>query len=300
MPPLKHLGLLILSLALAISALPSLAASPIPIETLAKNASFRSPRLSPSGRYLAVLVPHRNRSNLAVLDLDTMKANAVTSFDGLDVRHFVWVGDSRLVFDTVDLKAGSGAYDQYDSGSGGIYAVDRGGDHSRELVASPLAQRKRGFLSLEFGGIIGADREGSDEVFLQIAKSDEDSLHLFRVNTSTGRRVSMISDPPGRVGAIAQDPHQQIRALVTHNTEQTRQALWFRADTQSAWIKLEEFATESKQALYPVGFSADGATLYVRATHGERDTVALFAYDTAKRQLGEQIVAQSARGHPPQ
>lgn len=288
---LRVLRILLVSLVLGAGPLSGSAAAPLPIETLAKHASFRNPVLSPSGRYLAVLVPLRNRSNLAVLDLDTMKANPVTSFDSLDVGHFVWLNDSRLVFNTVDLKAGSGAYDQFDSGSGGIYAVDRNGEYSRVLVPPPLVQRNQGFMSFEFGGIIGADGENSNNVLLQIAKNDEDSLHIFRVDTSTGRRTSLITDPPGRVSSIVRDTHLQIRAMLTHNKEQTRQTLWFRPSPETAWVKLEEFGIGSSRQLQPVGFSADDATLYVLGTHGTRDTEALFAYDTAKHQLGEQLVA---------
>lgn len=63
-------------------------AQPISIETLAKHPSFRSPRLSPNGRYLATLIPIGNRSNLAVIDLDTMKATPITGFDSIDVGEY--------------------------------------------------------------------------------------------------------------------------------------------------------------------------------------------------------------------
>ncbi len=80
--------------------------------SIAPDAFFRHPdhagfKLSPSGKYLAGLVPVGRRVRLSVLDLDAKTASVVGAVEGEDVATFEWVNDRRLVFSAVDLQAGS-------------------------------------------------------------------------------------------------------------------------------------------------------------------------------------------------
>ena len=70
----------------------------IPVEDFFKRSPFSSFQLSPSGKYLAAISPIRERRNIAVIDLETRKAQAVTSVTDRDVNGFMWATDDRLLF----------------------------------------------------------------------------------------------------------------------------------------------------------------------------------------------------------
>ena len=78
---------------------------PPPIADFFQNPAFSNAVLSPSGRLLAFLIGARDsRDRLAVLDLDSMKVQAVASYGDADVVRPQWVNDRRLVFSLADRR----------------------------------------------------------------------------------------------------------------------------------------------------------------------------------------------------
>jgi dipeptidyl aminopeptidase/acylaminoacyl peptidase len=262
------------------------------IEDLFRNAQYREMRLSPDGRFIAALVPLKGRSNLAVIDLQEGKAIPLTGWTDLDVLRFEWVNDKRLVIVSADLRAGLSPDDQFFAGTGGIYAVDRDGSNFREIVAAPLRQAKEGKWHPVFAKLIGPLHDGSNDVLIQTAKSRTDPLHMSRVDTVSGRSQTLTYDMPGDLAIAVPDASGVLRAVLTENADASRQTLWFREAADKPWVRLDEFETLSPDAIRPVAFDASGTTLYVLSSRG-RKTTALFGYDLAKRQLGEELI-----GHP--
>src|SRR5437870_13890567 len=79
----------------------ALAADPRPAvspEPFFRRADYRSMQISPSGKYVAVLAPLRDRHGLRVFDVLARTATPVASIDGYDIATFQWVNDQRLVF----------------------------------------------------------------------------------------------------------------------------------------------------------------------------------------------------------
>ena len=92
----------------------------VPPEPYFRFAEYGLLRLSPSGQYIAGIVPSRGRGSLAVLDIATGKLSSLSTFDGGDIVRFDWVNDNRLVFTVADLQAGLG-----DDRGGGLFSIDR-------------------------------------------------------------------------------------------------------------------------------------------------------------------------------
>lgn len=118
------------------AAVPPLAASapasaPVPVADFFRVAQMARPRLSPSGRHLAVHVGSPGgRQRLAVLDVDPPRqARLVAGFDDADVGAVAWAGDDRLVFGLDDHMA---AWNHRQSP--GLFAVDRDGSNFRVLI----------------------------------------------------------------------------------------------------------------------------------------------------------------------
>ena len=54
--------------------------------------------LSPNGQFLAATTRVNDRMNIAVIDLATQKAQALTSFTDIDALSVRWIGNHRILF----------------------------------------------------------------------------------------------------------------------------------------------------------------------------------------------------------
>ncbi len=108
-------------------------AAPPPISAFFNRPAVREPKLSPSGRYLAVQAAGKDdRMWLAVLDLETRQApQFIAGFNDADVSAHHWIGEDRLVFHISNSPDGTTRV----SGQG-LWAVDRDGSNFRQLIKS--------------------------------------------------------------------------------------------------------------------------------------------------------------------
>lgn len=86
-------------LLMALATLTASATAPVPVADFAKPPSVEAMKLSPDGRYLAIVVPQGDyETSLLVLDAATMKSvGGLRSAQNKLVGDFWWVSDERLV-----------------------------------------------------------------------------------------------------------------------------------------------------------------------------------------------------------
>lgn len=181
---------------LAVQAAPD----PVPIEAFFQPAKMRMPRLSPSGRWLAVLtsLPGR-RVGLNMLDLEGREASRfIDVSSSADVGWFTWVSDDWLIFsvDDSDMRSETPR-------AQGLMTVRRDGSASRMLVSrnygttSPVAQGGILTWNHEF---IGFGAPGSNEIVLGEIMWDvrHEFSHLIpkAVNVATGGTRTIQRDAP--------------------------------------------------------------------------------------------------------
>ena len=99
----NRLAAVMLALA-AVLAPTAAAAEPPPATAFFKRPQVRAPKLSPSGRYLAIQAAGKgDRMWLAVLDLQTMQTpKFIAGFSDADIASHHWINEERLVFDVSD------------------------------------------------------------------------------------------------------------------------------------------------------------------------------------------------------
>jgi dipeptidyl aminopeptidase/acylaminoacyl peptidase len=109
------------------------AQQPPSITAFFKRPQVRAPKLSPSGRYLAIQTAGRNdRMWLAVLDLQTMQdPKFIAGFNDADLANHYWISEERLVFNVTNSPDGTTRVQAQ-----GLWAVDRDGSNQRQLVKS--------------------------------------------------------------------------------------------------------------------------------------------------------------------
>ena len=135
---------------------PTGGADPLPASLFYAHADLAAVRLAPDGRRLAATLALGGRRVLAVQDLDGGPPRTVARFSDADVGRFDWVNGERLVFNLVDLNAGSGG-----QGWGpGLFTVLADGSGLRQVVRT-----RRDLVT----GVAGPGREPLDALHTMLA-----------------------------------------------------------------------------------------------------------------------------------
>jgi dipeptidyl aminopeptidase/acylaminoacyl peptidase len=259
----------------------------IPVANFMRHPAYSGARLSPSGRYLAMLVPAPERKALAIMDLADRKVTLAARYPDWDVANFEWVNDQRLVFSVNDQKA---TYE--DQKGGGLFAIDRDGSSFKELSKTVAVQRGEGAFRYRYKELVRTFPEG-DEV--RVISNDENGDHpqLYRLNTRTGKMTLLSGGIVGSVSDWVLDKKNVVRAATRMEDRDGVHHYQFiyRETADSPWQVLREY-TRKEYAITPEAFSADESELYVFSNKG-RATMALFAYDLKARKLGDLLA-----GHP--
>ncbi|MBW8759980.1 MAG: S9 family peptidase [Burkholderiales bacterium] len=256
-------------------------AAPPPIRDFFKTPAVQAPKLSPSGRYLAVQVAGKNeRLWLAVIDLKTMAApKVVAGFNDADIHAHYWVNDERLVFQISDSQDGSTRVT-----APGLWAVDRDGSNYRQLIMSAWAANdaatgsrvidKRLELNWRFADTVNGD---GDEILVGRLPwaEDKDStpVQLSRLNTRTGERRNLSLGLPDGVVGWHIDSLGEPRAVDT--VLNGRHRIYLRQG--NGWRLWQDQPSVRDESIEPQWFGPDGQVLVIDAYQGYN---AVFKLDT--------------------
>lgn len=245
-----------------------------------KRPQFRAPRLSPSGRYLAVQVAAKNdRMGLAVIDLQTLATpKFVAGFSNADIAAHRWVNEDRLVYEISNSPDGSTQVE-----AEGLWAVDRDGGNSRQLINSTQAPSTTGTLivdrRLESNWTLYAvPPDGGNEVIVLRRRwsTDPESTgqQLARLDTRTGLSRNLSQGIPEHVGSWVLDWRGEPYAVETVHGGKSR---FYKRDEQGRWQPwLDEDDYNNRQHAVPFWIGPDGQMLGV---HGHGGYSALFQLD---------------------
>lgn len=250
-------------------------------EPFFRHAEYGQLKISPSGKYVAALVPANGRQGLAVIELESKQVRPLTAARGDDIVDFNWVNDERIVFTVADLQAGLGM-----QRGGGLFAINRDGTELRELAPTLRTQQARGQLRGRPTRLLTVLRDDSDDVLILTNESNERVPDVYRLNTRTGRRTLKTLGRPGNVYQWVADQKGVVRAASADEKGIT--VVYYRPNDEAPWIRLGEYGVRDAR-IVPVAFDGDGS-LIVSSNIG-RDTFALYRYDVDKRALGELLAA---------
>jgi dipeptidyl aminopeptidase/acylaminoacyl peptidase len=258
-----------------------------PASAFFENSSFGTPKLSPSGRYLATLVSKAGgRNRLSVVNLEDMSVTVAAMFDDADVAYFDWVNDQRLVFNSTDRSLN---YSD-DRFAAGIFAVNRDGSGYRQLSKTHYREgdaAQTGSLMKDYSldwnhYLLGQPgKQDSDEVYIvkKVYNSNYSEVVnrvLLRLNTVTGRTTA--ASNPGQASGFVLDQNGEPR--LAYNDIGNSHMVYLREG--DSWSKLLESEAYGTSTFSPVGFGPDGALYVAARRHSDKN--ALYRYDTAKQQ----------------
>lgn len=281
---------MIKALSLALLAATSVAqAAPPPIRDFFKTPAIQAPKLSPSGRHLAIRTAGEDgRVRLAIIDLETMKpGKVVAGFSNADVIRHHWVNEDRLVYQIGRPEDGSERVD-----APGLWAVDREGSANRQLIMSHGGSKDTTSTTINdrrleaiwhFHSTIAA--EGDEVLVVRGRWSDEPESkgwQMARLNTRNGAVRSLSDGLPPYVSRWVTDGRGEPRAV---SADQGGGRKIFLRQPDGQWKLWQDLKSRYDDQASPYWFGVNGEMLAVRSRGGYS---ALFRVDPAKLETESQ------------
>jgi dipeptidyl aminopeptidase/acylaminoacyl peptidase len=258
------------------------------IEDIWRQPELSGPTLSEDGRYMAATVPFKGRMNLAIIDLETRKANLLSSYDNYDVLGATWVGKDYLLYSLGQFNSPTGP-GQFDGG--GLFVIKRDGKDFRRLsstVRELRAQNQYVYRQLDLYRTIPGNEE---EVIASGNMTAADSTDLYRLNIKTGRYTLITRGRPVDYTSRWIMDSKLVPRVVTGWIKDTlTQVVYYRKDENSDWYEIARYEGNKGPVFVPLTFESNDQTLQV-AFNGGRDTMAVYRYDPNKKTMGEMIAS---------
>lgn len=268
------------------------AASPVTIEELLRPPQLSGVNISNNGRYMVTTMPLKGRMNLAVIDLETRKASALTNYDDFDVLGPTWVGNERIIYSLGQANSPTGP-GQFDGG--GLFVINREGKEFRRLSMTVREFRKQNqyvFRGLDLYRTIPGNE---DEVIASGNMTSADSEDLYRLNIKTGRYVLLTQGRPAdRTGSWIMDSKMVPRVVSANIKDTLTTVVYYRKDDKTDWYEIARYDGSKGSTFVPLAFESDEQSLQIAYNGGNRDTMGVFRYDPINKKIGE-LIAQHPR-----
>lgn len=257
------------------------AAKEVPVEDFFRRSDYSNFQLSPDGKYLAAISPIRERRNIAVINLETRDAVAVTGITDRDVSGFMWANNDRILF----------FMDKDGNESFGIFAVNKDGTLPRTLIEPAETQIRGGSRIVKTASIMNRLKYEPEYVLVSTPRIYHDTViqDVKKLNILSGRSSLVERNPGDIVGYLSNYRGDVIGAV---QFADGKRRVLFRDTPKDDWRTLIEFE-EANGGFYPVWLSDDGSRMYVSSNvrpDGEvRDKAAIYRYDLQNNRLGDLI-----------
>ncbi|WP_269532711.1 S9 family peptidase [Chitinimonas sp. BJYL2] len=248
-------------------------ANTITAEQLFSRAQYGSPSLSPDGKQMSVLTPINGRLALAVIDLKTREARVLASSKVWDAAGVRWINNKRVLFSVQDTR------DVMEKAKGdGPFAINIDGTGFRDLSEKMRVR------------VLATLKDGSDDILVTSNKRSPDagrddfgSSDVYRMDTKSGKAKLLTFTNPGKVNNWIVDEQGQVRAAVSFFGDKAsgrfKTVVNYRDNQDAPWKVISEFLMDD-EGYVPVGFDADGKTMYVTG-RGKEDKEGLYIWDFA-------------------
>jgi dipeptidyl aminopeptidase/acylaminoacyl peptidase len=217
----------------------------VPREVLFGNPEKVQPRISPDGKRLAYIAPVDGVLNVWVGEVgapeDSFKP--VTNDTDRGIRAFFWGQDNARI----------------------LYVQDAGGDENWRLYDAELATGTTRDLT-PFEGVqaqlIAEEKKFPTELLVGLNKENPQLHDVYHVDVETGE-LEMILKNPGVIGFVA-DAEMRVRAGLQPRPDGGMNLVGRRPGaTAEQWEVLLEVDSDDALGTAPIGFSADGNSLYL-------------------------------------
>ncbi|MCJ8318807.1 MAG: S9 family peptidase [Colwellia sp.] len=242
---------------------------------------YTTMNLSPSGKYIATLMPINNRLNIVVIETKNRKnISVLTGFKEYNVGSYFWSSDDRIVFN-VDQSDGQEAFS--------LYSVTREKKPKiTELVKATFFNRRSIMAS-----IVHTLPDDPDHIIVQYNKRyvKKPDLYKMRVDTKWNHRrqknssMELIAKNPGDVQNWIVDHDGEVRGAVS--IKGLTGKFLYKGKGKKDFKVIREFNILD-EGITPLMFDYDNKSMYVSSNIG-RDRAAVYKYDPETDTLGDML-----------
>ncbi|WP_165942138.1 alpha/beta hydrolase family protein [Luteimonas arsenica] len=256
-------------------------AAELDIEPFIRKSEFGSVKISPTGEYLAALVPLEDTTALVVVrTADNKVTGGGTLGENRHVSDMWWVNDERLLFSSAEKM---GLLDEPRL-TGNLYTTTATEHRAPILVGQDVLPAQGstrlggGRAEMVWARLVDGLRDNDNEAIISVGGFGNDPYtRAERLNVVNGRRLP-VTKAPVRNGRYVTDTSGVVRAAYGFNLDNSVRT-FIRERDGGEWIQIND-EESSGVSLLPVGFSSDGGTMYMLA-HRETGTSVVEAYDMA-------------------
>jgi dipeptidyl aminopeptidase/acylaminoacyl peptidase len=271
----KHILLLAAAAFAPLAAAPVLAQTDVPLiarEKLFGNPTRAGGQISPDGRHLSWVAPRDGVMNLWVAPVDDMSAaKPLTNERVRPIRQYFWSPDSKqLLF--INDKAGDENFL--------LYGVDIASGAQRTLTPFEKTRVQ----------IVNTSALVPDRILVGLNNRDPRYHDVHSLDLATGKLTPVLMNEGGYANFIA-DERLVVRAAAKVRPDGGSD-LFRVVNGKVQATPIGSTKLEDSRTTRPVGFSADGKTLYWVDARG-RDTAALVAQDFATGKM--RVLGENAR-----
>ena len=260
---------------LTAATVPALARSEVPLiprEKIFGDPTKVSGRLSPDGKWLSWIAPRDGVLNIHVAPAaNPAAARALTSESKRPIRQYYWTPDSRQIL-FINDKGGDENFL--------LYGVDVTSGEQRTLTPFEKTRVR----------IVNISNEVPDRILVGINNRDPKWHDVHSLDLRTGKLTPVLTNEGGYANFLADE---QLNIRIAAKSRPDGGTDFYRVSNNKVEAKpFEEVTLEDSQTTEPLGFTADGKTLYWLDSRG-RDTAAAIAQDVATGR--KTVIARNAR-----
>jgi dipeptidyl aminopeptidase/acylaminoacyl peptidase len=261
--------------AMTVTALPALAQDDVPLiprEKIFGNPTKVAGRLSPDGKWLSWIAPRDGVLNIHVAPAANPSAvRALTSETKRPIRQYFWSPDSRQILFINDAGGDENFL---------LYGVDVTSGEQRTLTPFEKTRVR----------IINISNEVPDRILVGVNNRDPKWHDVHSLDMRTGKLNPVLTNTGSYSNFLADE---QLNIRIAAKSRADGGTDYYRVANNVVEAKpFEQVTLEDAQTTQPIGFTADGKTLYWLDSRG-RDTAAAIAQDVATGR--KTVVAQNAK-----
>jgi dipeptidyl aminopeptidase/acylaminoacyl peptidase len=247
-----------------------------------KRPTYGSPKISPSGEYLAITVDRGDFDVLVVLDVKTLKQLSVNQLpDKKSVGSFYWSGSKRLIF---NASRKFGSFSQ-PFGTGEWFAVDADGQKPKALVTreqqSRTGKKKASLQDASYSLLETLPEDDTKIIMLKRDFLSEDNVvtEVVIVDTYTAVEKVQAKGPKGNC-SITLDTNNVTRFAVCSTSKSAdgkkyeENSELYKLEADRSWTLINK-SQATGQRISVLGTSKDGK---IYATSDDRKKPAAFGY----------------------
>lgn len=220
----------------------------IPRVVLFGNPEKMHVRISPDGKTLAYLAPHKGAMNVWAKTIGRNDDQPITHTTS-NILEFCWAYNNQYILFTQDKNADERFH---------VYRTNIKNQQTVDMT--PL----EGVCAY----IHSLDKHVPDQILITMSKKDQKGSDVYRLDIKTGD-MQLSAKNPGNVDVWCADPALCVRGAVVAKDDGTT-ALLVRKDDESVWEEKETWTFEDSlvgsvppKGSRPVGFSRDGKHIYL-------------------------------------